>query len=130
MFQVNWFSLGGGNSNIFGNFHPYLNWGKFPFHPENWGRISPILTDSYFSKGLVQPPTRCLSGYCAFRQDTVLCGSAISMLSKASQLRPEEYPKLTGFFSAPAGLHHHYGEDGKLIILQMISYYCPLLIHW
>ena len=34
--------LGGGNSNIFN------------FHPENWGRCSPILTISYFSNGLVK----------------------------------------------------------------------------
>ena len=41
--------LGGGNSNIFWN-----------FHPEAWGRFSPILTltCAYFSNGLKQPPTR------------------------------------------------------------------------
>ena len=38
--------LGGGNSNIF-----YV-------HPENWGRFP--FWRSYFSKGLVQPPTRLL----------------------------------------------------------------------
>ena len=41
-------NLGGGNSNIFWN-----------FHPENWGRWTHF--DSYFSNGLVQPPTRCVS---------------------------------------------------------------------
>ena len=34
-------SLGAGNSNIFGH-----------FHPENWGRCSPILTVAYFSNGV------------------------------------------------------------------------------
>ena len=41
-FQVD-FKLGGGNSKI------------FYFHPEIWGRWTHF--DSYFSKGLVQPPT-------------------------------------------------------------------------
>ena len=30
----------------------------FCFHPETWGRFSPILTFAYFSDGLVQPATR------------------------------------------------------------------------
>ena len=47
-------SIGGGNSNIFWN-----------FHPENWGNGIQF-DETYFSNGLVQPPTRISFGSSKF----------------------------------------------------------------
>lgn len=58
-------------------------------------------------------------------QDTVLCGSAISMLSKASQLRPQQFEPWPILLSSNSLSVHpqrcpHCSEHGKLIILQMV----------
>ena len=57
---------------------------SFYVHPENWGRVPPILTIACFWKGLVQPPTR-LSCFRRFLK--IADGSKCWRSCRAKQLR-------------------------------------------